>query len=146
MVEKHGRILAVFPGVPWEMEEMLERDLVPEIAGWSPGLAKITRTLLLGGVVEIGHRGEDPPPLRSVRSRERDDPCLLRRAPPGADGRGRRGRRPTKRLDAMEAAFREVLGDDVAGVDVDGPAEVVLEGLREGAGRLWPLPSPVPVV
>ncbi|MCW8983943.1 MAG: competence/damage-inducible protein A, partial [Thermoanaerobaculales bacterium] len=52
LLEDHDHLLAVFPGVPWEMEEMLERDLVPEIATWNPGLSKISRTLLLGGVVE----------------------------------------------------------------------------------------------
>jgi nicotinamide-nucleotide amidase len=31
----------------------------------------------------------------------------------------------------MESAFREELGDDVAGVDVDGLAEVVLDALRD---------------
>ena len=36
----------------------------------------------------------------------------------------------TRQLDAMEAAFREVLGMDVAAVDVDDLPEVVLEGLN----------------
>ncbi len=37
----------------------------------------------------------------------------------------------TARLDEMEAAFREILGDDVAGVDVAGPADVVVGELIE---------------
>ncbi|MCW8986021.1 MAG: nicotinamide-nucleotide amidohydrolase family protein, partial [Thermoanaerobaculales bacterium] len=37
----------------------------------------------------------------------------------------------TGQLDAMEQAFREVLGEDVAAVDVDDLPEVVLEGLRQ---------------
>jgi nicotinamide-nucleotide amidase len=129
MIEADGHLLAVFPGVPWEMEEMLERDLLPEIAGWSPGLAKLSRTLLLGGVVEsdteeqIRHLYEDfgrenitilasYGVLRLVLCAEGEESV--------AD----------KQLDAMEAAFRQVLSDDVAGVDVGGLPEVVLEGLR----------------
>jgi nicotinamide-nucleotide amidase len=129
LVETDGRILAVFPGVPWEMEEMLERDLVPEIALWNPGLSKVSRTLLLGGVVEsdteveIRHLYErfgrenitilaSYGVLRLVLSAEGDEAASMRQ------------------LDAMESAFREVLGDDVAAVDVDDLPEVVLDGLR----------------
>jgi nicotinamide-nucleotide amidase len=129
LVETDGRILAVFPGVPWEMEEMLERDLVPEIALWNPGLSKVFRTLLLGGVVEsdteveIRHLYErfgrenitilaSYGVLRLVLSAEGDEAASMRQ------------------LDAMESAFREVLGDDVAAVDVDDLPEVVLDGLR----------------
>ena len=36
-----------------------------------------------------------------------------------------------RRLQTMEAAFRDVLGDDVAATDTDGLAEVVLEDLRK---------------
>jgi len=129
LLEDHGHILAVFPGVPWEMEEMLERDLVPEIADWNPGLSKISRTLLLGGIVEsdtevkIQHLYEEfgreditilasYGVLRLVLSAVGDEPTA------------------EKRLDAMEAAFREVLGEDVAAVDVDDLPEVVLGGLK----------------
>jgi nicotinamide-nucleotide amidase len=130
LMEEKGCILAVFPGVPWEMEEMLERDLVPEIAGWNPGLSKISRTLLLGGVVEsdteekIRHLydrfGREDITilasygvLRLVLSAEGDDAVAVRQ------------------LDAMEAAFREVLEDDVAAIDVDDLPEVVLDMLRQ---------------
>jgi nicotinamide-nucleotide amidase len=129
LLEEKNRILAVFPGVPWEMEEMLERDLVPEIAGWNPGLSKYSRTLLLGGVVEsdtevkIHHLYDgfgrenitilaSYGVLRLVLSAEGDEDSA------------------TLQLDAMEAAFREVLGMDVAAVDIDDLSEVVLEGLR----------------
>lgn len=129
LIESDGHVLAVFPGVPWEMEEMLERDLVPIVAEWAPGREKITRTLLLGGVVEsdteerIHHLydrfGRENVTilasygvLRLVLSAEGDE----------ADA--------VARIDAMETAFREVLGDDVAGVEIGGLPEVVLEGLR----------------
>jgi len=129
LFEDHGHLLAVFPGVPWEMEEMLERDLVPEIAGWNPGLAKISRTLLLGGVVE----SDTEVKIRHLYEKfGREDITILasygvlRLVLSAVGDEATAG----KRLDAMEAAFREVLGDDVAAVGIDDLSEVVLEGLR----------------
>jgi len=129
LVETHGRIVAVFPGVPWEMEGMLETDLVPEIAAWSGGAAKISRILLLGGVVESDTEDK----IRHLYDRfGRENVTILAsfgvvRLVLSAEGDEAAARR---RIQTMEAAFREVLGDDVAGVDIDGLAEVVLEGLR----------------
>jgi nicotinamide-nucleotide amidase len=129
LLEDDGRILAVFPGVPWEMEEMLERDLVSEIAGWNPGLSKISRTLLLGGVVE----SDTEVKIRHLYDRfGREDITILAsygvlRLVLSAEGDEKAA---TRQLDAMEAAFREVLGMDVAAVDVDDLPEVVLERLR----------------
>jgi nicotinamide-nucleotide amidase len=129
MLEDNGRLLAVFPGVPWEMKEMLERDLEPQIAQMCPGVRKVSRTLLLGGVVEsdteekIRHLYDDfgreditilasYGVLRLVLSAEGDEASA------------------GQRLDEMETAFRKVLGEDVAGVDVGDLPEVVLDGLR----------------
>ncbi len=130
MVETHGRIVAVFPGVPFEMEEMLERDLVPEIAAWSGGAAKISRTLLLGGVVE----SDTEEKVRHLYDRfGRENVTILAsygvvRLVLSAEGDEAAARR---RVLTMEAAFREVLDDDVAGVDIDGLAEVALQQLRQ---------------
>jgi nicotinamide-nucleotide amidase len=129
LLEENGRVLAVFPGVPWEMEEMLERDLVPEIAAWNPGLAKISRTLLLGGVVESDTEAK----IRHLYGEfGREDITILASYGVLRLVLSAVGDEPTaeKRLDAMEAAFREVLGDDVAAVDVDDLSEVVLDGLK----------------
>jgi len=118
LLEDDGRILAVFPGVPWEMEEMLERDLVSEIAGWNPGFSKISRTLLLGGVVE----SDTEVKIRHLYDRfGREDITILAsygvlRLVLSAEGDEDSA---TRQLDVMEAAFREVLGMDVAAVDVD---------------------------
>ena len=130
LLEVNGRILAVFPGVPWEMEEMLERDLVPVIAGWNPGRSKVSRTLLLGGVVESDTEAR----IRHLYDRfDRENITILAsygvlRLVLSAEGDESSSAR---QLDTMEAAFREVLGDDVAAVDVDDLPEVVLEGLRQ---------------
>lgn len=129
LYEAHGRIIAAFPGVPWEMEEMLERDLVPEIAGWSGGAVRLSRTLLLGGVVESDTEDR----IRHLYPRfGRENVTILAsygvlRLVLTADGDEAAARR---RLQTMETAFREVLGADVAGVDVDGLATVVLAALR----------------
>ena len=129
LVETDGHILAAFPGVPWEMEEMLERDLVPEIAAWSPGLAKTSRTLLLGGVVE----SDTEEKIRPLYDRfGREDITILAsygvvRLVLSAEGDHAAA---AQRLDSMEAAFREVLADDIAGIDIDGLPEVILDRLR----------------
>jgi len=129
MVETNGHVLAVFPGVPWEMEEMLERDLVPVVAGWSPGHTKITRTLLLGGVVESDTEEQ----INHLYDRfGRENVTILAsygvlRLVLSAEGDETKA---VARVDAMEAAYREVLGEDVAGVEIDGLSEVVLEALR----------------
>jgi len=129
MVEDDGHLLAVFPGVPWEMEEMLERDLLPLVEGWNPGWERVTRTLLLGGVVESDTEEE----IRHLYDRfGRENITILAsygvlRLVLSAEGDKGAAR---SRVDTMDAAFREVLGDDVAGVDVDGLADVVLESLR----------------
>ncbi len=125
LVEDDGRLLAVFPGVPWEMEEMLERDLIPEIARRAPAAVRVHRTLLLGGVFEsdiearIGH-------LYDRFGRENITILAsygVLRLVLSATGEKEFVRRE---LDAMEAVFREALADDIAGVDVDGLPETVL--------------------
>jgi nicotinamide-nucleotide amidase len=129
LFENQGRIVAAFPGVPWEMEEMLERDLVPEIAAWSGGVARLSRTLVLGGVVE----SDTEEKISFLYSRfGRENVTILAsygvlRLVLSAEGdEAAAGRR----LDTMESAFREVLGDDVAGVEVEGLSPVVLDRLR----------------
>jgi nicotinamide-nucleotide amidase len=111
------------------MEEMLERDLVPEIAQWSGGTTRISRTLLLGGVVE----SDTEEKIRHLYDRfGREDVTILAsygvlRLVLAAEGDEAAARH---RLDTMERAFRDVLGADVAGVDIDGLPEAVSEWLR----------------
>jgi nicotinamide-nucleotide amidase len=129
IIETDDRVLAVFPGVPWEMEEMLERDLVPVIASWVPGHVKISRTLLLGGVVE----SDTEEKIHHLYDRfGRENVTILAsygvlRLVLSAEGDETEA---SAKVDAMEIAFREVLGDDVAGVEINGLPEVVLEALR----------------
>lgn len=129
------RVLAVFPGVPWEMEEMLERDLLPELADWQPGEHRRCRTMLLGGVFESDVEER----VRDLYERfGRDDISILASfgvvrlvlsAAGRADDVGRR-------LDEMERAFRDRLGDDVVATGVDGLAEAVIVELRRRGSTL----------
>jgi nicotinamide-nucleotide amidase len=125
-----GRLLAVFPGPPWEMEEMLERDLLPELELWNPGVRRVSRTLVLGGVFE----SDVEESVRHLYERfGRENVSILAsygivRLILAAEGEEASARR---HLDVMERAFREDLGDDVAGTDVSGLAEVVIDELRK---------------
>ena len=129
MIEEGGRLLAVFPGVPWEMEEMLERDLEPRIAQMGQGVRKDSRTLLLGGVVESDTEEQ----IRHLYADfGRENVTILAsygvlRLVLSAEGNTEQTK---SRLDVMEAAFREALAEDVAGVDVDGLPDVVLMQLE----------------
>jgi len=129
LIDLSGRLLAVLPGPPWEMEEMLERDLLPELELWNPGVRRISRTLVLGGVFE----SDVEESVRHLYERfGREQVSILAsfgvvRLVLAAEGEEASARR---HLDVMERAFREVLGDDVAGIDVTGLAEVAVNQLR----------------
>jgi nicotinamide-nucleotide amidase len=133
LIDERGHLLAALPGVPWEMEEMLERDLAPELAQRYPGMRRIERTLLLGGVFE----SEIEDRIRSLHERfGRDRVTILARCGVVRLVLSAEGEEAgtLARMDEMEAAFSQRFGDDVAGVDVGGLEEVVLAQLRsEGA-------------
>jgi nicotinamide-nucleotide amidase len=130
LVEHRGGLLAAFPGVPYEMERMLERDLEPELEARNPHVTRVRRELLLGGVFEsdaetrISHLydrfGRENVSILASYGVLRL--LLTAEGEPGPAGR---------HVGRMERAFRDVLGDDVAGVDVAGLEEVVLEQLRD---------------
>lgn len=129
LIDLGGRLLAVLPGPLWEMEEMLERDLLPELLLWNPGVRRVSRCLVLGGVFE----SDVEESVRHLYERfGRENVSILAsfgvvRLVLAAEGEEASVQR---RLDVMERAFREVLGDDVAGVDVSGLAEVAVNELR----------------
>ncbi len=130
LIEVGDKLLAVFPGVPLEMEAMLERDLVPELEARCGRIRRLDRTLMLGGVVE----SETEERVQSLYTRfGRENVTILAsfgliRLVLTAEGNEDAARR---RIDEMEAAFRSVLGDDVAGIDVDGLHHVVVSDLQE---------------
>ncbi len=129
LFDLRGRLLAVLPGPPWEMEEMLERDLLPELVLWNPGVRRVSRTLVLGGVFE----SDVEESVRHLYERfGRENVSILAsfgvvRLVLAAEGEEASAHAPPR---CHGTRFREVLGDDVAGVDVAGLAEVAVNELR----------------
>ncbi len=128
LVEENGRLLAVFPGVPWEMRSMVESHLKASLEERSSGRIRRSRTLLMGGVVESEVEGR----IRHLYDRfGRDNVTILAsfgalRLVLTASGTEVEA---TGDLDRMEEAFREILGDDVAGINIPGLAHVVVPAL-----------------
>jgi len=129
LIDCRGRLLVVLPGPPWEMEQMLERDLLPELVRWNHGSVRLTRTMVLGGVFE----SDVEESVRHLYDRfGRDNVSILAsygvvRLVLTAEGEEIGVRR---RLDEMERAFREVLDNDVAGIDVSGLPDAIIGELR----------------
>lgn len=129
LITIRDRLLVALPGVPWEMADMLEREVEPELALRGGGTRRFSRTLLLGGVFESSVEEQ----VRHLYDRfGRDNITIL-----ASTGVVRlvlsSGGEPTsaeRQLTEMEMAFREVLGADVAGVDVGSLEEAVLADLE----------------
>jgi len=114
----------LLPGVPWELEEIFTRHLLPR---WRGAAGVVVRTLRLAGVYEsaveqrISHLydrfGREA--VTILAGRGLVDLVLV------ADGDG-----AAQRLAEMEDVFRKVVGPDIYGGDDDTLAGVVLEALR----------------
>jgi nicotinamide-nucleotide amidase len=135
LFELQGKLLAVLPGPPWEMTAMFERDVLPTVARWLPGVRRLTRTLLCGGVFEADVE-ETVRPLYERFGREHVSILAsygVVRVVITSEGEEVRARR---NLDLMEEAFTDLLGAHVAGVDVSGLPEAVIGELRRGRSTL----------
>lgn len=128
LFEEGGALLAVLPGVPWEMREMVASHLVPRLEAMARGTLRLSRTLLVGGVVE----SEAEQRVRHLYEEfGREDITILASfgalrlvlAASGDEGA------VSERLNQMEAAFRDVLGLDVAGIDIPGLGHAVVPAL-----------------
>jgi len=135
LVEHGGTLVVLLPGVPWEMEAMVEQYLLPVLEERNAGMVRVSRTLLLSGVIESRVESR----VRGLYDRfGRENITILASMgivrlilnasgdPEEAGGK----------LDEMELAFRKLLGEDVAGVDVTGLEEVILDLLREARETL----------
>jgi nicotinamide-nucleotide amidase len=128
LISTRDHLLVALPGVPWEMEDMLEREVMPEIALRTAGAQRISRTLLLGGVYESDVEER----IRHLYDRFGRDhvtilaKCGVVRLVLSSEGEPISAER---RLTEMEVAFHEVLGSDVVGIDVAGLEEAVLARL-----------------
>jgi len=121
--------VVLLPGVPAELEEIAVQHLVPR---WRAGDSRATRVLHLGGVYEsyvedrISHLYErfGRESVTILAGRGQVDLILA------ADGSA-----AAERLDEMDAAFVEAVGDDIFGRDTDTLAGTVLETLRRRSWR-----------
>lgn len=128
MISTRNHLLVLLPGVPWEMEVMLEREVLPEVATRSPGVRVRQRTVLLGGVFESAVE-ERLDPFYQRFGREHISvlaSCGVVRLVLSLAGSDHA---VEMRLSEMESLLRETLGTDVAGVDVGGLEHAVLSRL-----------------
>jgi nicotinamide-nucleotide amidase len=120
----------LLPGVPWELEEIFARHLLPR---WQSAAGVEIRTLRLAGVYESAVEQRVSPlydrfgrdSVTILAGRGLVDLVLV------ADGDG-----AAARLAEMVDAFRAVVGPDLYGVDDDTLAGVVLGALRRRGLRL----------
>jgi nicotinamide-nucleotide amidase len=135
LISTRDRLLVALPGVPWEMVDMLEREVEPELALRGGGARRFSRTLLLGGVFESSVEEQ----VRELYGRfGRDNitilaSCGVVRLVLSSEGEPTSAER---RLTEMEVAFRGVLGADVAGVDVSSLEQAVLAELESSGMTL----------
>ena len=135
MISTRNHLLVLLPGVPWEMEVMFEREVLPEVSTRSPGLCVRQRTVLLGGVFESAV--EERLELFYQRFGREHISVLascgvvrLVLSLAGSDNA------VEMRLSEMESVLRETLGTDVAGVDVGGLEHAVLSRLSAASQTL----------
>ena len=131
------RVIYAVPGVPDEMEEMLERAVLPDLlarAGEPTVIA--SRVLKVWGESESGLNER----LDDVIARLDDDgdvdarvprPRVERPGDPPDDRRRSRRPRPQDKLRPWEAEIRGLLGKVVFGSDGDSMESVVLDALRQ---------------
>jgi nicotinamide-nucleotide amidase len=120
----------LLPGVPWELDEIFARHLLPR---WQGAAGVEVRTLRLAGVYESAVEQRVSPlydrfgrdSVTILAGRGLVDLVLV------ADGDG-----AAARLAEMVDAFRAVVGPDLYGVDDDTLAAVVLGALRRRGLRL----------
>ena len=134
-ISTRDRLLVLLPGVPWEMEEMLEREVLPEVAMRSPGVRVHQRTMLLGGVFESAVEER----MESFYERfGRENLTVLASCGvvrlvltlAGSDTAA------AMRLSEMESELRRLLDTDVAGVDVSSLEDAVLIRLAASSETL----------
>jgi nicotinamide-nucleotide amidase len=135
VITVRGRLLVALPGVPWEMEAMLEDEVEAELSVLGDGIGRIGRTILVSGVFEsdVEERIEALYDRFGRNNITILAKCGIVRLVLTAVGDPSSA---TRRLNEMEAAFCAELGDDVAGVGVAGLEEVVLGRLAAGPETL----------
>jgi nicotinamide-nucleotide amidase len=134
-------VMYLVPGVPYEMQEMVERAVLPDLVtrAGDPGVI-VSRTLKTWGESESGLNAR----LEDLVARLDDDPSVtlafLARGWNGLEvrltTRALSAEAGTATIAPLEAEIRERLGSLVFGAGDDSMESVVLDGLRE---RGWTL-------
>lgn len=135
VVQEGTSLLVVLPGVPWEMRSMVASHVEPLLKARGRGMLRRSRSLLIGGVVESD--GEQR--VSHLYDRfGREDVTILAsfgvlRLVLTASGEGNT---ISDRLHEMEEAFKEVLGPDIAGIDIPDLAHAVVPALIDSGQTL----------
>ncbi len=135
LIRQGEKLVAVLPGVPHEMRQMLEDELVPYLRGATEDARVLRRTLFLAGVYESDvERRIAPLYDRFGRANVTVlcGPGVLRIV---LTTRGEAGA-AERRLEEMTRAFAEVVGEDLVAVDREDLAGVVLERLQAAGHTL----------
>ena len=133
MLVRDGAVVAVLPGVPHEMREILESELVPRLRTMAAGERILRRTLFLSGVYESDVERRIAPLYDRFGRTDVTVLCSAGTLRIVLRARGTQAE-AARRLDEMTAAFSEAVGDDLAAVDRDDLAGIVVERLA-GLGQ-----------
>jgi nicotinamide-nucleotide amidase len=149
-------VVHALPGVPWELQQLAERHVLPEVADRLGAGAVVTRIVHVAGMGESSVAELVDPALADLL----DDASGQRRVELGylatggeiqveLTGRGADVEAARAATEPAVAVVRDVLGAQVVGVD-DETLEEVVGCSPSGAGRsLWPSrrpPAPPPRV
>ena len=123
-VEKDGAMIVAMPGPPAEMTGMWSNAVAPRLAERSPDSVLISRTLKTTGLGESAldealgelRSGEDPT-MGVYHKADGVHVRLASKAPDEATAR--------RRIEPVEAAIRDLLGDNIWGADEDTFEEAV---------------------
>jgi nicotinamide-nucleotide amidase len=125
-----GTEIVILPGVPSEMREIMENRVLPELQQRGGGVVGRRRVLRIAGMGESAVEEMVAP----VYAKWKEDPVTILASPGEVQlhlaVRGR-PEEAQKRLEAMEADFRAVLGSRIFGADSEELSSVVGRLLRE---------------
>ena len=129
-VERGGKDYVILPGVPSEMKEIMTSSVLPELARRGGGAVSRRRVLRISGMGESAVEEIVAP----VYAKWKDDPVTILAAPGEVQLHLCATGAPEvaeKRLAAIEADFRAVLGARIYGIDEEDLPAVVGRMLRE---------------
>jgi nicotinamide-nucleotide amidase len=133
--KRDGAEIIILPGVPSEMKEIMESSVLPVLRERAGGVVGRRRILRIAGMGESAVEELVAP----VYAKWKDDPVTILASPGEVQLHLAVTGEPSeaeKRLDAMAADFRAVLGDRIFGEDSEDLAQVVGRLLRESGRTL----------